>query len=179
MDPVSVTASIVAIATALRKIIRLVDDLNTIVRKGDALSVEMKTFACQVHIFGTTISPAHTIVREHCMGHQQSKVLIHFQKYETLDALAYEVRGVVRRIKGVKPQSSTERSRLKTIWAQALRHARWIRDKKEREDILAWMDRVKMDFMMVMLLVKHEILEQRANEPAGFPEGLYNFRREM
>jgi hypothetical protein len=66
--------------------------------KADALAEEVQFFASHVHVFGSTISSAHRIIRDHYLNDNTSTTIKKLHKSSALDSLASQCQCVMKRV---------------------------------------------------------------------------------
>ena len=162
MDPLSITAGAIAVGTAVTMIAKLSKLLVKLASTSRAdLSNEIKFFACHIQGFGTTVDSAKYAMREYAKSHGESNALSIFTKNQTLQNLAFQMKQVVKRIECItQPQVD-----LKTSFAGAvIKTLIWYHGKREREEVCIWMDRLKLDFLVVLAMITFETLLSREQE---------------
>ena len=171
MDPLSITVSILALSKATTKTIKWAKILYGMSKDAGPLAEEVKFFAFHINIFGTTISHAHTTIREHHLKCEDSSTLRTYAKQNVLKMLATQSENLVRRLETLHPRSEK--------YTTFMGRLKWFLKKEKRDGLLLWVERVKTSFLLVTQQIMLEDLQQRARQPRLAESGLFNFETEM
>jgi hypothetical protein len=174
MDPVSIIGGIAAVGQVTATVIKCANILYQVSYKAGTMAEDVEFFASQIHVFGSTISSVHNTIREHYIKDNNSMVLWRLHKYTTLSNLATLSKQLMRRVNKLQPQTKAQRPSLGIM--QGLR---WYMKKEERKDICLSMDRLQLSFLLIMMEVTYEALQQHASSPSSLEKELWDIKREM
>lgn len=159
IDPLSFTASILAVIGAANFVVKSADTLYRISRDAGSMAEDVEFFASHIATFGSIVSSVARTLRDHFDKHSDSLTLDHMHKHNTLEGLQRQVRHLMQRVKHLRPRRKAREVVLH--WKARLR---WVWQKSQREELCLWIDRVKDAFLLVMLQVMYEALDLRASE---------------
>ncbi len=170
-DPFSIAVGVIAVAGAAGTVAKYAQSFS---RKAEEAADEVQIFASQIDTFASIISSVHSTIRDHYMNSKDSVTLQRLNEQAALKSLAFETKRLTRRIKSVEPRIETN----KRGFGFKERFL-WVWQSPEREEVLVWMERIKMSFLLIMQRVLYEALQQRASNPTSFPPELFDFAREL
>lgn len=175
IDPLSFTASIMAVIGAANFVVKGANSLYRISRDAGSMAKDVEFFASHIATFGSIVSSVANTLRDHFDKHSESLTLNRMFKHNTLDGLQRQVRHLMQRVKHLRPR--TKAREVVLHWRARLR---WVWQKSQREELCLWIDRVKDAFLLVMLQVMYEALERRASESQSTPsKEIFRLEREM
>jgi hypothetical protein len=174
MDPLSITASVIAVAGAAGTASKCARAFYKIARKAGAVREDVEFFASHIDTFGSIVSSVHNTIRDHYMKYRGSLTLQRLGQQASLKNLALQSNHLMRRLKDLEPDVKD-----RDVGLGFLGRARWLLKGAEREELCVWMERVKMAFVMIMYEVMYEALQERVFSQDSLPQGLFNLEREM
>lgn len=175
MDPFSIACGIIAVGQATTAVAKCAEKLYQISYNAGKLEDEVQFFACHIDVFASTISSVHSTIRDHYIHNSNSRTIRKLHEHAALRTLASQSKLLMRRIKKLLPRSKAHETGL-GIWDRV----RWVfMQKEERKDICLWMERVKLSFLLIMLQVMYEALQQRASNESSLEQKVYNVEKEM
>lgn len=159
MDPLSLTASLVAILGIAGSATKLSRTLYSVARKAGPAGVGIESFAMDVSTFASVVQMAHSLLNEHCDVQtrlQPSLVLQNIEENEVLDQLVAQSKSVINHIKLVRP-------RLKSIQGSFdfITRLKWHLRKTEIQALGLRVESVKTNLLLVISLVHLEAVKQQ------------------
>jgi len=173
-DPLSITAGIIAVGGAAHIAAKGAHMFFHIAHDADSLAEDAKFFATHISVFGGVISSAHSMIQQHLRGHPKSPTLTELDKSQTLLKLREQVRLLMQRVKCLQPRMSPYGAGLS--WTARLF---WVWEKPKREELCIWVERVKTNFLMLMVQVHCEALREESITRDISPEEMSRLRRDM
>jgi hypothetical protein len=160
MDPISFTASLVAILGIAGSATRLSTTLYSIARKAGSAGLGIERFAMDVGTFASVVQIAYGLLNEHCHTQtrlQTSLVLQHIEENEVLNQLVAQSKSVVNQIKLVRP-------RLKSIQSSFdfITRLKWHLRRTEIQALGLRIESVKTNLLLVISLVHLEAAKQQS-----------------
>lgn len=174
MDPLSITAGVLAVAGAARTSSKCAQAFYRIAGKAGAIREDVEFFASHIDTFGSIVSSVHNTIRDHYMKYRGSSTLQRLGQQASLENLALQSNHLMKRLKDIEPNVKGRDAGL-----GFLGRARWVWKFAEREELCVWMERVKMAFVMIMYEVMYEALQERVFSQDSLPQGLFDLKREM
>lgn len=174
MEPLSLIGGIVAVGQASETICKLAKTIYQVSYNAGNIEKDVKFFASQVDIFGSTVSSAHSSIREYYIKCPEFESFTRFEELDTLEKLAAHVQHLMFRVESLLPSASHSETRL-NFWHRF----QWMLEKDERKELCLSMDRVQVNFLLIMHQLSLEALQRRACDPSPLDQQLCDFKREM
>jgi hypothetical protein len=174
MDPLSITAGVIAVAGAAGVASKCAQTFYRIARKAGAVREDVEFFASHIDTVGSIVSSVHNTIRDHYTKYRGSLTLQRLVRRDSLKSLARQSNHLMKRLKDLKPDVKDRH-----VGLSFFERTRWIFKGAERNELCVWMERVKMAFVMIMLEVIYEALQERIFTQDSLPQGLSDLQGEM
>jgi hypothetical protein len=174
MDPLSICASVLAVSGAAGTASKAANSFYKMARKAGKAGEDMKFFSAHIDAFASIIHSAYSTIRDHYSEDNKSRTLEQLNQKATLTGLVFQVKHIIKGVKTLEPQL-----RPHTTGLSLKESFLWVWKGSEREELCVWMERVQLQFFMVMLQITYEALQQKASLQNSLqPEG-FDFKRDL
>lgn len=127
MDPLSVAASVLTVASAAGTATKCAHKFYIIACKAGAIRKEIEFLASQIDSFAFNVSTLHSSIRNHYMSHKNSVTLDHLTRRKILNELALQTNLLMDRWIDYKPNIRNHRPGI-----GLLDRLRWVLRRSER-----------------------------------------------
>ena len=159
MDPLSFSASLIAITTLAGAALKTSFLLYDFAKELQAASEDIEKFALDIQAFGFVIDTGHECLKDYCERERTSQVLNYFKDLQIVRSLGKQSKRTNKQIDRARRQTESAQSRIRM-----LTHIRWVfRNKKLFDALYPDMASLKSSFTLVMLYINYEIAQKRGD----------------
>ena len=157
IDPLSFTASLVAIGGLVGTVFRTSQTLYLLAEEVSSAREDIEKFALDMRNFGFVIEMGHSCLDRFCSTCEPTSPLFtYFKDLEVLESLAEQVKLTRKSIRHVRSKTVGARSRYETF-----AHIKWVFRKKYLDSVYPGMERLKSNFSLMMAYVNFEVAQKR------------------
>jgi hypothetical protein len=159
MDPLSFSASLVAISTLAVAALKTSLLLYDFAKELQAASEDIENFALDIQAFGFVIDTGHECLKDYCEKEPTSQVLNYFKDLQIVHSLGKLSKRTNEQIDCACRQTESTQSRSKT-----LTQIKWVfRNRKLFDALYPDMASLRSSFTLVMLYITYEIAQKRGD----------------
>jgi len=156
MDPLSFSASLIAVIGLASAALKTSTALYRFSRGIEAASDDIEQFALDIRTFASIMQMGHSTLSLHYAKEPTSPVLNYVKELEILDLLAEQSRRTKHRIKRAWHQTKSVQSS-----HRLLTRLKWMSRKKEIKALYPDMESLKSSLLLVMAYVSWEVAHKR------------------
>lgn len=158
-DPLSLTASLLAIGSAAGAALEISIALYNFARKVQTASKDIQEFALEIRVFGTLMRTGYKCLKNYYRKAHNSKLIYYIEKQKLLQSLVEQSDSIEERIHSACVLVENLPSSFK--WWERVK---WVIRKNEVEKIRPSMEKLKNSFTLLMAFVTFETLQKQGGD---------------
>jgi hypothetical protein len=158
-DPLSLTASLLAIGSAAGAALKISIALYTFSRNVQAASKDIQEFALEIRVFGTLMRAGYKCLKNYYRKERNSKLIYYIKKQKLLQSLVEQSDSIEERIYSACVLVENLPSSFK--WWERVK---WVIRKNKVETIRPSMEKLTNSFSLLMAFVNFEALQKQGGD---------------
>ena len=167
MDPLSLTASLIAVGQAAATALQIAQKLCELVRAIKSAPEEIESLTLDLRVFGCLVEMGQGCLERHCKKTPQSSVLRYIESRSILEQLGVQSERTTTRLLRLKDKTGD----IHESQSQFLTRLKWLLKKGDIKAMKPDMESVKLSLQLVMAAIQLEALQQ--SDEKGLEEEMY------
>jgi len=176
MDPLSLTASLIAVGQAAATALQIAQTLCDLVRAIKSAPEEIESLTLDLRVFGCLVEIGQGCLERHCKKTPQSPVLRYIESRNVLEQLGVQSERTTSRLLRLREKTGD----IYESSSQFLTRLKWLFQKGDIKAMKPDMESLKLSLQLVMAAVQLENLEQSGEkelEEEMYCPSLFSLRR--